>query len=356
MTSRKAVARLPFLVLVPVLCVYLNSNVWAQDDGETGTLHRTIVVHPMSTGPKDSGTELLEAMASITEAAPGIGDAGPGIMTASATNPWLIKLDAGVYDLGTASLVMKPYVDIEGSGEGVTKITAVGNNSNATSGTVIGASNAELRFLTVENTGGGTFNAAVIINSASPKLTHVTLSASTGNGAISVTTVGLFIGSASSSPVELTDVRVIIAPAALAPGTQAFNLGIWFGSPYAGGGRVRLRDVTVSVGAITSTTPGLAFAIGIETYGEVGPSSLMLEDVTIVAADYGLTLGYGTPPTTVNRSTINGGKAAVAFAPFSTGTIGSSQLIGGVSNEGATLTTCVGDYNGSYSPLNSSCQ
>jgi hypothetical protein len=338
MTSRMAVAKLPLLVLVLVLCVYLNSNVWAQDDGETGTLHRTIVVHPMSTGPTDSGTELLEAMANITNA--------------SATNPWLIKLDAGVFDLGTASLVMKPYVDIEGSGEDVTKIiTATGSNSNANVGTVIGASNAELRFLTVENSGGGIFNVAVVVNSASPNLTHVTVKASAGIGAYVLEAVGLFIGSAGSSPVELTDVTVNVAPAAVAG--FAGNVGILFGNPFTGGGTVRLRDVTITVGAVTSQH---GEATGIQTSGPNGPSSLALDDVTIVAADVGLGLGTGTPPTTVDRSTIKGGKYAVVFEPFSTGTIGASQLIGGVLNQGATLSTCVGAYNGNYAPLNALCQ
>ena len=56
----------------------------------------------------------------------------------------------GVY---SEQVTMKPYVDIEGSGELTTKITYTGSGSPNT-GTVLGASNAELRFLSVENTGG----------------------------------------------------------------------------------------------------------------------------------------------------------------------------------------------------------
>ena len=55
---------------------------------------------------------------------------------------------------------MKPYVDIEGSGELTTKITFTGSASSTT-GTLVGANNAELRFLTVENTGGDAYAIAI---------------------------------------------------------------------------------------------------------------------------------------------------------------------------------------------------
>ncbi len=55
---------------------------------------------------------------------------------------------------------MKQWVDIEGSGELTTKISFTGSGSFGT-GTVVGASNAELRSLTVENTGGSTYAIAI---------------------------------------------------------------------------------------------------------------------------------------------------------------------------------------------------
>ena len=63
---------------------------------------------------------------------------------------------------------MEPYVDIQGAGEGVTKIT-YGGSGTWNLGTVIGADNAELRFLTVENTGGDTYAIAINNSSASPR-------------------------------------------------------------------------------------------------------------------------------------------------------------------------------------------
>ena len=94
---------------------------------------RTEVVSPIPANPVSSGSRLLRALAGITGA--------------SATDPYLIKIEPGLYDLDGRSLVMRPFIDIEGSGEGV---TIVQSTVNAV-GTVQGADHAELRRLTVVN-------------------------------------------------------------------------------------------------------------------------------------------------------------------------------------------------------------
>ena len=71
-----------------------------------------------------------------------------------------MKVEPGVYDLGTGTLRMKPFMDVEGSGEQVTKIRPAGP-AGADHNTLTGASNAGLRFLTVENTGGGDYATAI---------------------------------------------------------------------------------------------------------------------------------------------------------------------------------------------------
>jgi hypothetical protein len=86
---------------------------------------------------------------------------------------------------------MQEYVDIEGSGELNTIITSVVADCN--SGTVNGANNAELRFLTVASMGGSNCHAAIYNDSASPRLTHVTATASGGDS-----TSGVY--NSSSSP------------------------------------------------------------------------------------------------------------------------------------------------------------
>lgn len=102
-----------------------------------GTYRRTVVVSPISGGTTtQNGTALLAALNDIT--------------TASSTNPYLLKIEPGVYDLNGGTLNMQPYVDIEGSGEDVTTIT-----SGTALATVQGADNAEMRWLTVQNTAAG---------------------------------------------------------------------------------------------------------------------------------------------------------------------------------------------------------
>ncbi|HEV8268398.1 MAG TPA: hypothetical protein VGR00_09205, partial [Thermoanaerobaculia bacterium] len=97
---------------------------------------RTVVVKPLGTAAQN-GSQLVAAV--------------NGITTASVSNRWTVKLEPGVYDVGNpGTLLMKPFVDLEGSGENVTRITGTGSGGNSL-GTLAGASNAEVRFVTVEN-------------------------------------------------------------------------------------------------------------------------------------------------------------------------------------------------------------
>lgn len=123
------------------------------------------MVSPVGT-EGENGVALLDALAGITDA--------------SAGKPYLLKIEPGVYNLDTSPLTMKPFVDIEGSGELATRIT------RASGSTLVGADNAELRFLTVENTGGTFANRAIYNEDASPRLTHVTATAGGGFRSIGV--------------------------------------------------------------------------------------------------------------------------------------------------------------------------
>jgi hypothetical protein len=161
---------------------------------------RTVIVGPVGTAAQN-GSVLIGALNSITNA--------------SDLNRFLLKIEPGIYDLGALPLQMKPFVDIEGSGEMATRITGIGGIDEVEGSTLHGADNAELRSLTVENTGGAglAFAIAVHNNAAELRMNHVTAVA-VGNGANDA--YGLF--NSASSPV------LIEASAAASGG--ATNVGV----------------------------------------------------------------------------------------------------------------------------------
>jgi hypothetical protein len=84
---------------------------------------------------------------------------------------YLVKVLPGVYP---ERVQMLPCVDIEGSGELTTKITAAGAQTSI--GTLNGANNAELRFFTIEAADSGINPTCIAISdhSVSPRLAHIT--------------------------------------------------------------------------------------------------------------------------------------------------------------------------------------
>jgi hypothetical protein len=154
---------------------------------------RTVVVSPTGTDI-ENGTALRNALAGITDA--------------SATKQYLIYIEPGTYELGTATLHMKSHVDIQGAGELQTVITSDGAGCGAAA-TVYGANDTEVRFLTVRSTSGtGPCSAAFFNDSVSSRLTHVTAE-STGAGGNNHH--GVFN---ESSSVKMTDVTAIASGAA----------------------------------------------------------------------------------------------------------------------------------------------
>lgn len=105
------------------------------------------------------------------------------IMDASEDNPYVVKIMHGVYDIGHQSLQMKPFVDVEGAGEGDTTLRGTGQGWDLGSlwdqGLVRGASNAEIRMLTLEEVGGDPIGSENIlqVRNSSFTVTDVTINA-----------------------------------------------------------------------------------------------------------------------------------------------------------------------------------
>jgi hypothetical protein len=129
---------------------------------------RTVVVSPVPGDPGASGDQLLAAVNSISP---------------SPSDPWLVKVEPGVFDLGTESLVLVPGLEIEGSGEDVTIIQglaqALDANFDRGKGVVNGADQATLRDLTVRcvtDSGAGLGGCISIANvHAAPSLSGITI-------------------------------------------------------------------------------------------------------------------------------------------------------------------------------------
>ncbi|MBU4263905.1 MAG: hypothetical protein KKC76_18775 [Proteobacteria bacterium] len=226
-----------------------------------------------------------------------------GLGAASATNRYTIRLDAGIYDLGNNGLAMQSYVDIEGSGENTTTITSTHSSGSydATSATVSGADNAEIRALAVENKGGSYYSIAMRNDSASPDITRVTATASGGSH-------NLGVSNYSSSPA--------------------------------------MRNVS-------ATATGGTYCYGVINGNYSSPA---MTNVT-ASASMGTTINrgvfnddYSSP--TINTSSMSGATNSILNDSTSTAKIAASKLGGSVSGTGFT---CVGAYDAFFTALDSSC-
>jgi hypothetical protein len=290
----------------------------------------------------------------------------------SAANPYMVWVGPGTY---TETVTMKPYVDIEGAGEDATTITYAGNASNT--GTVVGSANAELRFLTVQNT-GGTAAATAIYGGSS--LSHVTAIASGG-----VNNTGVILNAFSLGPGTVMDNVVVHVSGA----SNATNVGV-------GGSKGIMNDVGITTTGgldntglqypyegLTSNNVSILAADGTNNYGVVigvdqcavcSPlanmivhatggtnsygvydtafQSTLMSNMTVTAdwastGDYGVynwPLGGGNQ-LDIQRSTITGALDAVfaGTAGFNV-RVGDSQLVG--TNVGQIR--CAGVYDGNY--------
>jgi hypothetical protein len=325
----------------------------------------------------------------------------------SATNRYLVWVAPGTY---TETVTMKPYVDIQGAGELATKITAAGSASPGT-GTVVGADNAELRFLTVENTGGNTYAIAIYNHSASPRLTHLTAIAS---GAVDVDGRNYGVYNDASSPT-MTDVTVT---ADVAGGFESTARGVYnrdsssptmtdvtvtaIGSGEGCGVYNDASSPTMTGAAITASgifgygvynnscsptmtnvivtgsgteacgvrntasTPTMADMIitisGLMGYGVYNDSSSpKMTNVTIIAdtdidEGYGIynQAGGGSYRVEVNNTRIRSSLNTIVNDAEFTTRVGASQLAGGAITGGGTV-TCAGTYDENYAFYPNTC-
>lgn len=344
----------------------------------------------VSAGPDSAvnGTNLLATLSLI------------GGLSPSATKPFLLKLEPGVYDLGSNLLNMLPYVQLEGSGEDATKITAPGQPS-PNSGVINGANNTEVRYLTVESRAGNIFSTAIYAGNGinnTFKLNHITVQV---NGD---TTNGNGIGIYNNSGSPLIDsVTVSVANTATSGGAYGiFNnassaeiknsrVQVQVGGTGTGIYVTNLSNVTVENSNIVVIVNGGSFAYAaLNDSGGASTATLTVHNTTLLATASnkpncqalglitfgGLISAYNTNVTTsIGIGCYNSYGLVVQGAPnvinFNNGYVKSSNfaIYNGTSNKirigasqldtptlaGADQALCIASFRGDYSPTNADC-
>ena len=266
-----------------------------------------------------------------------ITDALNSITDNSADNPYLIYVAPGVY---TEKVTMKLYIDIEGAGEKITKVTYTGS-SDPDTGTIIGADHAEIRFLSVENTGGATYAIAIYSYNTSSSFTHVTAAAWGGIHNLCV------MNQYSSS--TMTNVT-----ATASGGTNSYGVYNESSSPtmmnvnaHASGGSYSIgvgnNASSTAMTNVTATASG-----GTNNYGVRNQnfSSSTMTNVTATASDgtnsYGVFNEYSSPTMTNVTASASGGTNNYGVYNLAAG----PTMIGGIASAlGGTYSYGVFNYS-----------
>ena len=308
---------------------------------------RTILVSPKAT-PAESGTALLSALDKITDA--------------SETNPYLIILEPGIYDLGTTILSTKSWVDIQGSGENVTKIKGNYSTDWNLSSVIRVTSNVELRFLSVEHTGSGLGSLAIrIAGKDNIRLTHVTARAV--SGAAEACGIYSYVSSFEQPHITLTHVT------AMAEGTdRSYAITNGWTNTYAShmtgtnvtavatNGSVTCRAINNNQTAEMNLHHATLIADGegasSEVYGVYNNTNATctLSDATIEAKS-GTTKTYGVYSTgtvcKIYDSVISGDDWSVYSAVGST-YVANTQLNNGITKDAGAGRYCAGTWDSTF--------
>lgn len=278
-------------------------------------LARTYLVPGVGT-PEENGTRLRRMLEGIT---------------ASESRPAVLLIQPGVFDVGAGGIAMKPYVNLQGFGEGVTKVTAPASGPDH--GTVDGADHAELRNLTVESSGGAAPAIAIRNQNAAPSLLGVSVVAGGSADATGIQNTG--------APTVVRDVTVRVTGIAGGKGVGISNVA----AP------VRIDQSNITAG-------GARTDFGIANEG-AAPVRIRASVIVAVAA--------GDQPSTGLRATdgsfvyVDGsrlvGDNAIDGKSNSQLRVGTSNVEGVVTfSPSASNSRCAFSYRADYTPLATNCQ
>ncbi len=307
------------------------------------------------------------------------------ITDASANNRYVLSIAPGEYQL-TQTLVLKPFVDIKGSGANVTKLTGsvstpIGKGiiSDYTSALVAGADNSTISSISIENKGGSYISIGLYNDRASPTLRSIEVIASGGI----LYSYGLYNSTSSPQMTQVSATAMgtsrnvgIINKTASAPimesitstatGGKVYNIGIRNHSS-----KPIMRDVTsTALGAwesrynhalnnynspiemqrITASATGLGAAAnyGMNIIG--GPITINEVIATASGSDNSVGVNvFGARPLNIENSRINGIRVNNGVVYINASTVSNSV-------EGFGAITCVGSKDGTGRALNAQCR
>ena len=335
--------------------------------------HTVLVFHhPAAEANSDvnSGTELLSLVAAI----PSVGPEAP-----SASNPWLIKVGPGVYDLGSGSVTLPVYTSLEGAGQSTTVITAAGY-SDKVHGTVILGDHSRLSRLTVNNSGSSIYGIGAYLPSMGSEVAfeHVTLTASSpSNGSGEsyclltdpntsfsmvdcnltahgpATNWGIY-ATTSSAESRLDGVRVTVF------GSNASNTSAGFvgyaASPVIRDSRFDISDSANSVGiyvwggGILDLRDSEIHNHGVGNGVEAAGVQVTLQNDIIISQLNAIFTSDDYPPglsADINNCRVEGGTTWLHNEGPYTVTVGASKLVGATTNLFGGTASCFGNYTGS---------
>ncbi len=349
---------------------------------DAGLRHATTHVVNATGSPTENGSALLAALAAIPT---------PTV----AAEAQLLKLGPGHYDLDGQALVMKPWVDVEGSGQRITVIASDVCLTTAPA-TIVLADDCELRQLSVENTCA--LNASGIDGLADRvRISDVTARATSSGGTaygmglmgehpvlqrVTATAEGGLTYNCGLSVISeaggvIRDVTAEGRGGMYAGGVYAYDferVERIEGSAFDGSSTtygVELRDPRFArvVRAVADSSAGTVVALWLSVIGrDVGPlqqvvadgatairvavqhfRQIVLSDVELTGSIgiYGETGGWGDGTLTVHDSTISGSTNTISSGDVTIFVAGSRMLGGPVAGP-ATCAAITDESNGFY--------
>ncbi len=193
----------------------------------------------------------------------GVQAAIDSITDAAADNPYLVWVAPGVY---SETVTMKPYVHLQGAGQEATVITSTASSSTwpPTQATLILASDASLRDLTVANGGAGDSNAALLATAGTTRTLAAEVTAWALGGGVSNFAIVL---SGSGTGVTLHQVT------AVAENSSSHGIGLVNMSGAAAvlrGGAFTGRGAVYGWGIFATGSGATLEATGVSAVGENG--------------------------------------------------------------------------------------